>query len=377
MNRLILIGNGFDLAHGLKTSYHDFILDYLKGCIVAAIEDESNSLTTYNNNNVLGYSDELIEVFVSKKYKISFPSDSFSNFMNIPKLIDDIKSAKSITNILNLTNNAIIIIKHKSDFTQSLFNECITKNWVDIEGMYYEELKKYLKEYNIIKQGSGKVSILVENLKHLNHQLDFIKKKLQGYLKSLDTRIEIQGLRFLIHENIFYKKENPFENNILFLNFNYTNTSKQYLRKEGDSITNIHGELTNPNNPLIFGYGDEVDKHYNEIEDLNVNEFFKHIKSFDYFKTPNYSNLLRFIEQAEFEIFVMGHSCGLSDRTMLSTIFEHNNCTSIKIFYNPKDKDDYKNKTFEISRHFKDKASMRKKIIPLPNAAEMPQEQRD
>ena len=26
MNRLVLIGNGFDLAHGLKTSYKDFIL---------------------------------------------------------------------------------------------------------------------------------------------------------------------------------------------------------------------------------------------------------------------------------------------------------------------------------------------------------------
>ena len=25
MNRIILIGNGFDLAHGLKTSYADFI----------------------------------------------------------------------------------------------------------------------------------------------------------------------------------------------------------------------------------------------------------------------------------------------------------------------------------------------------------------
>ena len=29
MNRLIIIGNGFDLAHGLKTSYCDFIHDYL------------------------------------------------------------------------------------------------------------------------------------------------------------------------------------------------------------------------------------------------------------------------------------------------------------------------------------------------------------
>jgi hypothetical protein len=28
MNRIILIGNGFDLAHGLKTSYADFINDF-------------------------------------------------------------------------------------------------------------------------------------------------------------------------------------------------------------------------------------------------------------------------------------------------------------------------------------------------------------
>jgi hypothetical protein len=28
VNRLILVGNGFDLAHGLKTSYKDFIDDF-------------------------------------------------------------------------------------------------------------------------------------------------------------------------------------------------------------------------------------------------------------------------------------------------------------------------------------------------------------
>lgn len=28
MNRIVLIGNGFDLAHGLKTSYADFISWY-------------------------------------------------------------------------------------------------------------------------------------------------------------------------------------------------------------------------------------------------------------------------------------------------------------------------------------------------------------
>jgi hypothetical protein len=39
MNRLIIIGNGFDLAHGIKTSYHDFILDYLKERLLAALDD--------------------------------------------------------------------------------------------------------------------------------------------------------------------------------------------------------------------------------------------------------------------------------------------------------------------------------------------------
>lgn len=32
MNRLILLDNGFDLAHGLKTSYKDFIFWYLDEC---------------------------------------------------------------------------------------------------------------------------------------------------------------------------------------------------------------------------------------------------------------------------------------------------------------------------------------------------------
>ena len=30
MNRLVIIGNGFDIAHGLKTSYMDFINWYLE-----------------------------------------------------------------------------------------------------------------------------------------------------------------------------------------------------------------------------------------------------------------------------------------------------------------------------------------------------------
>jgi hypothetical protein len=33
-----------------------------------------------------------------------------------------------------------------------------------------------------------------------------------------------------------------------------------------------------------------------------------------------------------FQVLIMGHSCGLSDRTLLNIVFEHNNCRSIKVF---------------------------------------------
>ncbi|MHB8207002.1 AbiH family protein [Mucilaginibacter sp.] len=36
MNRLILIDNGFDLGHGLKTGYNDFLKWYLHQALVTA-----------------------------------------------------------------------------------------------------------------------------------------------------------------------------------------------------------------------------------------------------------------------------------------------------------------------------------------------------
>ena len=42
MNRLVLIGNGFDLAHGLKTSYADFINWYKAHRVEQLGEEHSN-----------------------------------------------------------------------------------------------------------------------------------------------------------------------------------------------------------------------------------------------------------------------------------------------------------------------------------------------
>ncbi|MFN8297441.1 MAG: AbiH family protein [Chitinophagales bacterium] len=372
MNRLILIGNGFDLAHGLKTSYHDFILDYLKKSIQTALMIERKYIDNKTFYDVY-YNDELISISANSKPYKSF-MDSFKKKDQIAEIVLELRE-----NNINITYNG--------DFIKSLFNECITKNWVDIEGIYYEELKKCLIQYNKSNGYDGRIDGAIRMLKHLNNQLNFLKEKLEKYLSNVieNNNPKINQIVDILHDNLpkrYLAKNAKYPNHILdkqsekvlFLNFNYTEISKKYKNHILDDIINIHGELHKNDNPIIFGYGDEVDKHYNEIEDLNENEFFKHIKSFDYFKTSNYSKLLRFIESEDFEVFVMGHSCGLSDRTMLNTIFVHQHCKSIKIFYNPNDAvNDYRNKTYEISRHFNNKASMREKIVPFPECSPMPQ----
>ena len=82
-----------------------------------------------------------------------------------------------------------------------------------------------------------------------------------------------------------------------------------------------------------------------------------------------------FLNSEEYQIYIFGHSCGISDRTLLNTLFEHKNCFSIKLFYHQKEdgSDDYTEKTYELYRHFSDKNSMRKKIVDKQKSKAMPQ----
>ncbi len=147
------------------------------------------------------------------------------------------------------------------------------------------------------------------------------------------------------------------------LNFNYTNTPQKYLRDDSN-INYIHGKLSSPQS-VIFGYGDELDENYTKLQNLNDNEYLRYIKSIRYLELDNYRNVLRFIESAPFQVCIMGHSCGNSDRTLLNTIFEHKNCISIKPYYYRKEDgtDNYIELIQNISRNFKDMKLMRDRVV--------------
>ena len=73
MNRLIIVGNGFDLAHGMKTSYYDFILNYI-----------SSSFRKVQNGGT--YDDVLMAVTKNSSYSDSSSEPStlveFKRYMN-------------------------------------------------------------------------------------------------------------------------------------------------------------------------------------------------------------------------------------------------------------------------------------------------------
>lgn len=355
MNRLIIIGNGFDLAHGLPTAYSDFLLYYLK--TVFKERNDSNGL-------------------------IEFVKTSFQN-RNWKK---DINETNTIKELLSFTEkyNRFLPYTIKSHFLSQLLNTTKNYNWVDIEGKYYELLTKHKYKSNI-------------DVFKLNNDFTILKNALEDYLTTeVDERYDFKPKSEFLNifkvrlkkvdfsEQLDSQEKDKIPNKTLFLNFNYTKTLDFYVNAlklkfeelnfpfEGFEMNRIHGKLNYETNPIIFGFGDEIDEKYKQLEELNDNEYFRHIKSFQYFKSTNNQNLNRFLKHSDFQVFVIGHSCGLSDRTLLNHIFENEKCKSIKLFYY-EDLDNFVNMTYEVSRHFSDKSKMRLKIVPFPQSQKMPQ----
>ena len=414
MNRIILIGNGFDLAHGMKTSYAQFMDSYWDKCIKETLKLGVN--IKYEND----------EIIIENRPMVQIPSDNYKEFS---------KALKKHRKPIFFKNKFFQIISEKSQL----------QNWVDIENEYYLLLKKTFSNSASSTYGS--------DVKTLNSDFESVKSKLAEYLKNIETKFN-QNLdsNFLRTKNIIgHKIYHPFklkdfsesslnqkaeiEYNIIkkdldalatnqitmeelnerkrrliqridtkkpfseikkllqsdsainyfdlipdqtiHLNFNYTFTDKIYSNpREFDQFNagrfttvqsiHIHGTTdSRDNNPIIFGYGDEIDDDYKSIEKLNDNNYLENIKSINYLETDNYKKLLEYVNSGNFQIFIFGHSCGISDRTLLNTVFEHENCTSIKLFYHQKAEDinNYSDLVRNISRNFNDKAKMRDRVV--------------
>lgn len=427
MNRIVLIGNGFDLAHGLPTRYENFIDWYWM---------QLYSKLKYCNKNML--CDTLCS-FILK--------DDSSTWRDC--LFYWPKKYEKVDFIDRIRDNQEICFFKQCSFFYEICKTIEIKNWVDIENEYYKFLNSFLAD--IPKCDTPDI---------LNKELDFIKLKLIEYL-TLVQKSQIQGL----HINKDIKKEilSPLNNKeislsssakrawkdfiegrkkvteeewkkllknydknrvderfieiatfmekrwgiifedgipiqkyvlccrdrqrgevfkdegatppvdflrpdkIMLLNFNYTKTADMYLPEVDPDcfwVNHIHGELSKPES-VIFGYGDELDDNYKKILKLGENEYLQNMKSIKYLEAYNYRRMLYFLELAPYQVCIMGHSCGNSDRTLLNTLFEHKNCVSVKPFFYKKEdgSDNYLEIVQNVCRNFKDMKLMRSRVV--------------
>lgn len=416
MNRIIIIGNGFDLAHQLATKYGDFINWYW--------EEWGHLLATSMNRNL---TDGLCSFRLKKDVELAGWYYVWGWHYHISTrdypLQDLVKQAKTDTEVCNFDMHSI--------FFTEICKSIEEKGWVDIEAEYYRMLnsvylsspQKLNEEFAIVRTKLIEYLTSIQN-RNINNSIvnqatrecmmapfcaneisiegrakwnEFLKCRIED--EDLSDTIKLYGeseAREKIKQVSEFKKaqreqidnmgigsingnELPsamlYPDRIMLLNFNYTKTADMYMPADEHHfpINHIHGHLDNPDS-VIFGYGDELDNKYQEISSLNNNELLKNIKSIRYLEDVNYRNVLEFVESAPYQIYIMGHSCGTSDRTLLNTIFEHPNCVSIKPFYYQDDEgqDNYIEIVQNISRNVSNAQKMRDRVVnktfcqPLP-----------
>ena len=176
MNRIILIGNDFDLAHGLKTNYKDFINWYWDEWG----EKLLNSKNVEEHDNLCSFECNLPQCdWITAFHSRYVVTDRFGNpkHIKIENKTDAIKAAKQ--------DEKLCKFQIKSELLKKIVDK-LQYGWVDIEEEYY--------------------TLLIKNndIKRLNDDLDFIKNKLSEYLNTLEKPIYNENIHSLILQPFHY-----------------------------------------------------------------------------------------------------------------------------------------------------------------------------
>lgn len=394
INRLIIIGNGFDLAHDMKTKYKDFVNGYLEQEIGKHRGWDSPKKTE----------DKLMSIIPSKN-PVEVLHDKYNDNLTPKENLDKVRACGYDIKL--------------SPFFDKIIEDIEEKNWVDIEYAYYEYLRDICNKPELSKKEvSEKIDELNGEMKCITSELaKYLRKQDEEYKNTNDAEMILEIIRPLrsqemavsaekywnefvvqrennssyqdqtkyFRDNDFYvepkyKSDDEtdvyklFPEKVFLLSFNYTRYIESKFRNilptmlvnafDGDQIVHhIHGDL-NDENSIIFGYGDDSDEMYESLLNKH-NRLLENDKTTRYMSSAKYKNLFGFIESAPFQVCIMGHSCGGSDRTLLRDIFQHKKCISIKPYYweQSKDKNNYQDILTNIRRCFDDKKLMRDRVV--------------
>lgn len=340
--KILLIGNGFDLAHGLPTSYKDF-LDFCKMVrelyTYPIIDNEYNQKKLIDWNTDKTIKSKLLECYENRKN--CFEDKITTQCKELDELYDCIKENVWINYFLE---------REKS----------IGENWIDFESeisnvvQAIETLKGYIeRDEDVLKIKDTKQQTIIYFLKIAKKSLQdvFNLKRIDGFIEDISIELDklIRSLEIYICEfvnEIDIIKENDDIKTITpdyVLSFNYSNTYERiYGQSKEVTYDYIHGKADIENNVdtcnLVLGIDEYLEDDKNDkLEFIAFKKFYQRIyKSTD-------STYMKWVEQIKkypevnHNLFIFGHSLDKTDRDILKLLICNDNVTT-KIYYYRKNK---------------------------------------
>lgn len=321
--KILVIGNGFDLAHGLKTKYIHF-LDFLK-----SFKD-----TAFYNQGIASEEFPILESdaedVVKEKRKSVYEKTIELNSVSYPYIPKE--NLQFLFN--NSTQNALIkyyMIRAKK----------ISENWIDFE----KELEQVVVDYKLYFSSPKENPLKYEYLKvwgEKNNRAAFWNK-LKRDLSKLCDCLKIYLSYCLDYSAITDYPAMIYEENFdKLLSFNYTDTynivasSKSYQNITGENLHHIHGTVNN----IVLGISTT------NSDDFETIYFKKVFQRFQQHTGIQYANWLN--ESEEKYVTFFGHSLDITDGDMVKKLINASKSTII-YYYN---QDDYEQKVINLMKIF-------------------------
>lgn len=300
---ILIIGNGFDLAHGLKTSYKDF-LEYCSKTILPDIIHNESLYEKYCKYNFW------MEYFISKQMGdtwIDLETEIYNVICEIFKKHTSFPATMKFDNyhIQYIDSNNIAMYYQYNGPPVACGTEAIVK-------FLYDQLRSFTKAFEKY--------LVNEVLLNLNE-----KSKFQLSLQSAGVQQHNQDVRVL--------------------SFNYTDTCERLYEQKFNTYCQlkikpvyVHGKAKNNSDcDLVLGTH-SFDRDNNDkdlLVDLNV--FQKHNQRHRYGTIEAYQDFLRELTDPK-RIFtpvfhIIGHSLDKTDHKILKHVLQARKNAVIKIYY--------------------------------------------
>lgn len=345
---ILLIGNGFDLAHGLPTKYRDF-LDFCQGIEILYSEPFA-SLKDYRKKL-----EETMREDVSPQV-LHICTQAF-HYKNIDETLSDSdqciqqRSTLRELHILIDRNTWIWYFKQRSSY--------IGENWIDFES----EISKAIQALDAT-QGevlseeqddpeADNLAIAIWQAVEWNRKDNYIYRVNDNFIKFLDDELTrlIRALEIYIANYINKMQvvqKNPDIERLHpdhVLSFNYSNTYER-VYDSGKSIAYdyIHGKAKLGNNKdncnLVLGIDEYLDdkRKNTDLQFLTFKKFYQRtLKSTD----SQYLNWIDEIRSSKepSTLYIFGHSLDITDRDVLQPFIGRWDI-QVKIFYYQRYHDD-------------------------------------